>query len=152
MYPLHQAAPMGFAGSAGWAQAVTDAATSKLPKDKKVAFDTTAPQEWPVWGSILDDIWTIEERQRVSRRSPATTAWLDLATAAFNHMGVPINHNKTVDDGVGVEFQGAVVHGADHWLGCSVARRVLSTASAFTPLGAWEAAPLSVERLCGKLG
>lgn len=50
MYPMHQAAPMGFAGSAGWAQAVTDTATAQLPASKKVTFDTVAPADFPVWG------------------------------------------------------------------------------------------------------
>jgi hypothetical protein len=107
---------------------------------------------FPVWGSILDDIWTLEERSASTRRCPHTPAWLQSAEAEFTAMGVPINHAKTVDDGVSVEFQGAVAHGTDHWLGCSVRRRVLSTASTLSLLGAWRVAPVTVERLNGELG
>lgn len=75
-----------------------------------------------------------------------------LPRLVFNDIGAPVNHGETVDDGVGTEFQGATIHGTEHWLGCSVARRAVSTASTFNLLSAWAAAPLSVERINGKLG
>ena len=55
-YPLHQSAPMGASFSAGFTQAVTDKATDRLPADRKVRFDDIAPKEWPVWGTIIDDL------------------------------------------------------------------------------------------------
>ena len=153
-YPLHMATPMGFTPSAGIAQAVTDEATrlGNLPADRKVTFDEAAPAEWPVWSSIIDDVWTIEERRHRTRRDADTSKWLTGAERAFSGFGISINDSKTVDDGFGVEFQGAVIHPEDHWLGATVERRVMSTACAFTVLGRWEISSLIVERLNGKLG
>ena len=52
LYPVHRCAPMGFAPSAGWAQAVTDRATSLagLPADRRNKFTTEVPHCLPLWG------------------------------------------------------------------------------------------------------
>jgi hypothetical protein len=60
--PLHLAVPTGFGPAAGWAQAVTDTATNdaNIPNKQRVTFRDPVPGCFPIWGSILDDVWTIE--------------------------------------------------------------------------------------------
>ena len=152
--PLHQAAPMGFTGSAGIAQAVTDEATTRvaLPTAQRVTFDTVAPSSWPVWASIIDDLWSVEERTHPSQRDAEVSAWMAGAGRAFGSFNLPMNEGKSIDDGLGVEFQGACIHPQHHWLGTSIERRVMSTACTFSVLSRWEVASRTVERLNGKLG
>ena len=50
VYPFHRATPMGFAPSAGWAQAASDTAFLKagLPQERRVTFDKPCPTELPL--------------------------------------------------------------------------------------------------------
>ena len=50
VYPFHHATPMGFAPSAGWAQAASDTAflKAKLPQDRRVTFEEPCPTEMPL--------------------------------------------------------------------------------------------------------
>ena len=40
---------------------MTNAATTDLPASQRVDCDEVMPSSWPVWGSIVDDVWVIEE-------------------------------------------------------------------------------------------
>eukprot|EP00974_Lingulodinium_polyedra_P055039 5293528-Lingulodinium_polyedra.AAC.1 len=57
---------MGLAPSAGWAQAVADLAArrGRPPAERRVRFDVPVPLDPPIWGSIIDDLWILEERER----------------------------------------------------------------------------------------
>ena len=61
MVPLHCVTPMGFAPSAGWAQALTDHVTgiAGLPSSWRIVLGELAPAHLPVWGSIIDDVWAL---------------------------------------------------------------------------------------------
>ena len=61
--PVHCAVPMGFGPAAGFAQGLTDVVTDRaaLPEDRRVVPSREAPETLPVWGSIIDDIWALEE-------------------------------------------------------------------------------------------
>ena len=67
-FPVHCTAPMGFGPSAGWAQELTDLATEKadLPGGNRVLITDEAPETFPVWGSIIDDIWAVAEEERAA--------------------------------------------------------------------------------------
>eukprot|EP00974_Lingulodinium_polyedra_P079361 7686424-Lingulodinium_polyedra.AAC.1 len=56
---------MGFAPSAGWAQALADQgpAVAGVPLERRVRPDVPPPRDFPVWGSIMDDIWAVEESE-----------------------------------------------------------------------------------------
>ena len=151
-YPLHQAAGMSFAPSAGLAQSVTDLGTAALPREKRVVFDAPAPKAFPVWGSIIDDLWTVEQRQGRHQSDPLASAWIRAGEKGFEKLGVSVHHGKSEDNGFGAEFQGAQIHSTQHWLGTTVRRLLLSTPACFTVLGRWEVASLTVERLNGKQG
>ena len=62
-YPVHIACPMGFTGSAAWAQGLNEALSLRggLPQGRRMVDGTVPPGRPPVWGSILDDIWAVDE-------------------------------------------------------------------------------------------
>ena len=63
MYPVHQGVPMGFTAAAAWAQAYNEqkAREAELPVDSRLVDGKPPPSGFPIWGSILDDVWAIEE-------------------------------------------------------------------------------------------
>ena len=54
---------MGMRCSAGWAQCVTDTVTDQIALVDKPRLhpDRPMPATLPVWGSIIDDVWYLEE-------------------------------------------------------------------------------------------
>eukprot|EP00974_Lingulodinium_polyedra_P067722 6557205-Lingulodinium_polyedra.AAC.1 len=83
---------MGFAASASWAQAATEVATGMagLPVDARVVEGRPTPLEGPVWGSILDDVWTLEEED-ASGRAPVGRAWVAGVAEAWSRLGIQAN-------------------------------------------------------------
>jgi hypothetical protein len=61
MVPLHCVTPMGFAPSAGWAQALTDHVIdiAGLPSSRRIVLGGLAPAHLPVWGGVIDDVWAL---------------------------------------------------------------------------------------------
>ena len=109
MYPLHCAAPMGFAASAAWAQAATEACTTEagLPEGARVVEGRPTPLEGPIWGSILDDVWTLEE-ETASGTAPVGRAWVGAVTDAWERHGVHGNRKKDVFEQVTGELHGGL--------------------------------------------
>ena len=153
VYPFHHATPMGFAPSAGWAQAASDTAflNAGLPQDRRVTFNEPCPSEMPLWGSIVDDLWALDERSAGDRARSAPAFWMTKAERAWDRMGIPVHHGKSVDNGQG-EFQGTEVHPTQHWLGTTRRRRVDLLAATLTLLGQQLVYRKDVERLVGKHG
>ena len=100
LYPLHRACPMGFCASAGWAQAVSEeaAAAAELPTECRLRMDDPAPPAFPIWGSILDDFWAIEEVEPGSA-STVGPGWLRRTDAAWAALGIE-SHKKKAHDGI----------------------------------------------------
>ncbi|CAE8597891.1 unnamed protein product, partial [Polarella glacialis] len=124
LFPAAQAAPMGFGPSAVWAQAVTDKITldADLPHASRVHPGQIIPDELPVWGSIVDDIWALEH---VGDRGEADVGpvWMNRAEAAWERDGVESNVKKKIDGQAGQEVQGYYVHATGHWIGTSHDKR-----------------------------
>ena len=124
IYPACQSTPMGFGPSAGWAQGLTDTVTTDagLPQSHRVHPDFVVPSTFPLWGSIIDDIWALEH---VDEGGQATVGpdWLKSAEAAWVCRGVKPNVKKTVDGALGEEIQGFYVHPHGHWVGLSHEKR-----------------------------
>eukprot|EP00974_Lingulodinium_polyedra_P000688 65417-Lingulodinium_polyedra.AAC.1 len=61
-YLLHCGAPMGFVGSAAWAQSVADQTTTVagLPPSRQLRQDLATPPRLPCRASAMDDIWAAE--------------------------------------------------------------------------------------------
>ena len=55
------AVPMGFTGSASWAQIFNEAIIDEaaLPQDRRPVDGRIAPGELPIRGSILGDFWGV---------------------------------------------------------------------------------------------
>ena len=62
LYPLHRCTPMGFSPSAGPTNVCTE--NAGLPTDKQVLFSQPIPSDFLVWGSIIDDVWAVDETSR----------------------------------------------------------------------------------------
>ena len=54
---------MGFTAAASWAQAYNEAKAVEvgLPQDRRLIDDKPPPKQFPIWGSILDDVWALDE-------------------------------------------------------------------------------------------
>eukprot|EP00974_Lingulodinium_polyedra_P105962 10257674-Lingulodinium_polyedra.AAC.1 len=54
---------MGMTTSAAWAQAFTEVIgeDAQLPAASRLVADAPPPEALPLWGSIEDDFWCIEE-------------------------------------------------------------------------------------------
>eukprot|EP00972_Heterocapsa_arctica_P108012 15908125-Heterocapsa_arctica.AAC.1 len=61
---------MGFAGSAGRAQALTDTVMEEagLPQSKRETYAEPCPSSFPVWGCIIDDLWTLSQQPVGAKR------------------------------------------------------------------------------------
>eukprot|EP00973_Karenia_brevis_P068062 9468911-Karenia_brevis.AAC.1 len=109
LVPCSCAAPMGFGPSAGWAQALTDKVTSDLPADKQVRIDREPPFSLPLWGSIEDDVWALEEALPGVSVDTAPF-WMHTVEKGWHAAGIDVNAAKNVDAVAGAEIQGYFVH------------------------------------------
>ena len=120
--PVLTTARMGFGPSAGFAQAITDMATGDLDGSRRLVFGQAAPPVLPSWGSIMDDMWVLEEAP-VGSELPEGPAWLDRATARWEELGVRAHPDKIVDAAVDQEIQGYMVDSEKRWLGVAHSKR-----------------------------
>jgi len=112
MYPLCTTAPMGFAPSACWAHGLTERVVhdAGLPAGQRVIEHAVALEEFPVWGCILDDVWTIEE-EACDGGAPIGEDWLSKVQAEWEAHGVEVNVNTDVQGVVCGEVQGVIIDG-----------------------------------------
>lgn len=92
LYPLHVAVPMGFTGSPGWAQAAADTIflSGRLPQERRVTFERPCPVAPPVWGSIIDDLWAIDQPPGPISSS-AARRWMLRAEAQWDRQSIPVH-------------------------------------------------------------
>ena len=77
------------------------------------------PDKVPCWGSILDDLWFLEESDPGPKpRWGAECA--ERVGQAWADMGAKVNLKKNVDQAVGGELQGAFVDGSEHDVGLPI--------------------------------
>ena len=123
MYPLCVAVPMGFGPSSGFAQAITDHVTdaAQLPASQRVKYASVMPRRLPVWGSIVDDLWALEQEDETDRGVPNVDVqnWMQQAEGQWERLNLPLHPGKIVNHEPGVEFQGTTLHPSQHWLGVS---------------------------------
>lgn len=149
MWPRHCTAAMGLAPSAGWAQALTDQVTeaASLPQAQKVVIHEPAPRGLPVWGSIIDDVWVIDSAEHGVGRS-----WCERVQEEWELRGVEAHAKKIVNEVENEEIQGVFVHGSEHWVGVSVAKRAQLMQGLLRILQQRRPAVAVVDRVVGKLG
>eukprot|EP00974_Lingulodinium_polyedra_P087508 8481733-Lingulodinium_polyedra.AAC.1 len=116
---------MGFGPSAGWAQTLTDKATAAagLPESQRVHIDRLPPREFPLWGSIADDVWAVEELAHGGKA--CGPRWLGRVEEVWGRDGVVVHPKKSIDAGEDVEVQGAMITARDHTVGVAAKKRPL---------------------------
>ena len=100
------------------------------------------------WGTILDDMWTLEERDYDGVPDPEAEKWVRGFDLAWKRSGVPLNEAKCTDEGD--EFQGTVLHSQRRWLGCSIERRWTHLCATLAFLGRPKVYAKTLERIIGK--
>lgn len=95
-----------------------------LPQRQRVTFERPCPAEVPVWGSIIDGLWAIEQPEGPTAGSSAHH-WMTRAERQWGRFNVPLHHGKSVNGTIGGEVQGACIDGREHWPGTSRPRRLL---------------------------
>lgn len=143
---------MGFTGAPGWAQAAADTSflSGRLPQERRVTFERPCPVAPPIWGSIIDDLWAIDQPPGPASSS-AARKWMLLAEAQWDRQNIPVLRGKSVDGEIGGDVQGARIDGHGHWLGTSRERRLLCLAAILWLLGRDVVWVKGVERVVRKL-
>lgn len=111
-----------------------------------------APRDFPIWGSICDDIWAIDNAKAGDQASTVGPLWLTRAEEAWKERGVDPNVKKTVDIQHGAEVQGYFVHPEQHWVGVSLPKRSHLLQATFYLLSQHQVLVGDMERLVGKYG
>ena len=145
---------MGFGPSAGWAQGLTDVTTASAGLDPNCRLhpDELAPRGFPIWGSICDDIWAIDNAQAGDRQTAVGPLWLTRAEEAWRERGVDPNVKKSIDIAEGAEVQGYYIHPDRHWVGVSLLKRSQLFQATIYILSQHQVLVGDVERLVGKYG
>lgn len=91
---------MGFAASAGWAQALTDKETDRagMPQSRCVRIDDAAPMLPPFWGSVVNDVWVVEA-VALGQRAEVGPCWRADVDRAWASAGIQ-SHPDKIQDGV----------------------------------------------------
>ena len=81
-----------------------------------------APAGFPIWGSILDDVWTIEEEQYADQPAEELHGahMMEMLEGVWADVGLPVNKAKNVSGAKCAEVQGALVAGIQQTVGVSV--------------------------------
>ncbi|CAL1171994.1 unnamed protein product [Cladocopium goreaui] len=125
MFPAHAGVPMGFTAAASWAQAYNEAkaVSVSLPSHSRLVDSQPPPSVFPIWGSILDDIWAIEECDSTDDPPGVAHRWMQDMAHAWKEDGVVEHEKKAVTGVYKEEVQGVLVEGSRGWLGVSREKR-----------------------------
>ena len=124
MFPVHQGVPMGFTAAAAWAQAYNEqkAVEAALPDSARLVDGKPPPKNFPIWGSILDDVWAIEEDE--GDDLGVGHDWLARVAELWAEDGVEEHVKKAVEGVHREEVQGAMIDGVEGWVGVSRQKRM----------------------------
>ena len=113
LYPAHGTVAMGCAPAVGIVRTVMDVCAKEpgLPGSRRVTFDAIPPHDFPCWGSIVDDIWAVDNGDGYA------LDWCNQSSKVWEPMHVPVNHKKDVDQAEGADIQGACLHPTSHTVG-----------------------------------
>ena len=117
---------MGFTAAASWAQAYKAKAVEVgLPQDRRLIDDKPPPKHFPIWGSILDDVWALDECTSAEDPPGVASKWLEDIAQAWGRDGVLEHEKKAVRGVLKEEVQGVMIDGKDGWAGVSMSKRAL---------------------------
>ena len=153
---VHCAWPMGFGPSATIAQGIADVCVDRsgAPAHRRVRGRDLPPMELPVFGSMMDDIWGIDELplEGPSAGGMKASEIVERVAAEWPKIGLEEHPDKTHVAVFGEEVQGLFVHPTDGWIGVSVAKRAKLWAATMRLVSFPRPSLRSVERIVGKLG
>ena len=155
-YPVHTACPMGFTGSAAWAQGLNEALSlrGKLPPTRRMVDGAVPPGRPPVWGSILDDIWAVDEvPESEAEDAPHGEAarWVKEISKQWTRVGIDENLPKRIHGLFSGEIQGAYLDGKNLWMGVSRPKRLNIIESCLWIVSEHRVMVKTIERWVGKL-
>ena len=86
---------MGFTPSATWAKMFNDVVAEDiaLPQDRRIVAESIVPPTLPVWGSIEDNFWVVEEETE-AREDIVGPVWLSSVVQCWRELGVECNTKK----------------------------------------------------------
>ena len=122
-----------------------------LPPSRRVVADRPCPGRFPVWASILDDFWILEE-ETVDDSAPWGQMLLDRVGVCWDTLGLATNVKQDVLWDLTGEVQGAFIHGTDFWRGLSRSRRVLLLQAGLHTLSRRYVRVRMMQRFIGKSG
>ena len=152
-FPVHRGVPMGFTAAAAWAQAYNEAKAKEvgLPEQSRLIDTQPPPSSFPIWGSILDDVWALEECDSYDDPPATGSKWLADISAAWTRDGV-VEHEKKAVEGVSKEeIQGVMVDGVRGCLGVSLQKRGILFEAGMYLLAQQRPLVGEVDRWLGKL-
>ena len=143
---------MGMTTSACWAQALPECIGegALLSEESRLVADRPPPEAFPVWGSIEDDFWVIEELDDDSAK-PIGPGWMKRVIEAWRQVGVESHPKKEINAAFGIEVQGAWID-EDGWCGLSRAKRWRLLEAGLRLLAMPRVRLQLFERFIGKLG
>ena len=155
-HKVHTACPMGFAGSAAWAQGLNEALSLRggLPQGRRMVDGTVPPGRPPVWGSILDDIWAVDEVPELDAEDAPhgdAALWVEEISEQWTREGIDENMPKRIHGFCSGEIQGAYFDGKDLWMGVFRPRRLKIIESGLRLVSEHRVLAKSIERWVGKL-
>ena len=135
--PCHGCVFMRFAGSVSWAQRLNEKliTDSAVPTENRVIGDSLMPADFPVWGSILDDVWALEVVDDEADPPGVVAEWVADLACQRSKAGLEENLEKQVVGAITGEVQGAYLHGKEGWLGVSRSKRMLLLESGLAIVG-----------------
>ena len=153
VYPVHRGAPIGFTAAASWAQAYNEAKAVEvgLPQDRRLIDDKPPPKHFPIWGSILDDVWALDECTSAEDPPGVASKWLEDIAQAWGRDGVLEHEKKAVRGVLKEEVQGVMIDGKDGWAGVSMSKRALLLEAGLYLLRQQRPLVGEVDRWLGKL-
>ena len=152
-WPRHRAWPMGYAGSAVVAQSVTEtaAAAAGLPSSRRCLPGIPCPVEPPVWGAIIDDVWTIG-CEGCEADGDTGKGWLHALDHEWSAIGVESHPKKREDEVLGTEVQGAYLHPDRHVMALQVDKEVRLISAALLVATSFAPGLDLVEKVVGRCG
>ena len=153
LFPLQRAWPMGFKGSAAFAQLVTEKAAkcAGLPARFRCLPSVAMTSVPPCWGAVIDDIWVLHTDGH-DDDNLAARGWAPSVEAQWAELGVTAHPDKKVDSQPNVEVQGMMVDSVAHDLSLSPEKCLLLMCLLLQQATTWRPARRSTHRVVGKLG
>ena len=145
---------MGFTAAASWAQGFNEAIVgpnfANLPTNQRLCDGLLPPEKFPIWASILDDFWGLEEVDDMEDPPGEVHNWMDEVANCWESQNVVEHKAKAVNGKAVAECQGFLVEGNELWAGASITRRFRLIEAGLYLVGQPRPFVKAIERWIGK--